>query len=490
MKYSIVIPTYNHCEDLLVPCVNSILTHSRMTDVELIISANGCTDSTQEYLTQLQHQFGEIGMQDHFKYVWHDSALGYSKACNQGIQASTTDLIVLLNNDTILLPQSHNFWLDALATPFTQSDQTGISCVVKSWSDPAAHDFAIFFCVMIHRKVFDRIGLLNEAYGKGGGEDTEFSIECERAGFKVTECLPKTWSHTAHTFTGQFPIYHKGEGTVHDVNLVPDWTQVFDHNCCQLAEKYNPAWLTTKSAAVSCENISQVAHQFEWLKHQSPEAPELFAEVIERNTYKIQPHHVKHKVVIDVGANQGMFSIMAAALGAKQVWACEPITSTHKLLQSNVRRSGLSGRVQCVQAAVLGRPQSHTHMNVHVDSGKNSLYDVGDHQQQVPVTTLEACLSSCAHDQVFLKLDCEGAEYDILLDSPNHVFDKVMDVAIEIHGDTHPVHKGLHLIHNRLTQLGFTCVNRQPYGIWWYDAQGTPVRWEPLNMSIELWSKT
>ena len=243
MKYSIVIPTYNHCDDLLVPCVNSILQHSRMADVELIISANGCVDNTWDYVQHLHNQFDQIGMGTHFKHVWSDVPLGYSGANNAAIRTATCDLIVLLNNDTILLPQAHNFWLDALSNPFTQDDQTGLSCVVKSWSDPAAHDFAIFFCVMIHRKVFDRIGLLNEEYGKGGGEDTEFSIECERAGFKVTECLPKTWSDQAHTFTGQFPIYHKGEGTVHDVNLVPDWDQVFDHNSCLLAKKYNPAWL-------------------------------------------------------------------------------------------------------------------------------------------------------------------------------------------------------------------------------------------------------
>ena len=243
MKYSIVIPTYNHCDDLLVPCVNSILEHSSMTDVELIISANGCVDNTHTYIKSLHDQFDHIGMGHHFKHVWSDLPLGYSGANNAAIPLATTDKIVLLNNDVILLPQHKSTWLEALNQPFEQDDHTGITCVVKSWSDPAAHDFAIFFCVMIHRKVFDRIGLLNEAYGKGGGEDTEFSIECERAGFKVTQCLPKTWSDTAHTFTGSFPIYHKGEGTVHDANLVPDWHNVFWRNSRMLAEKYNPAWL-------------------------------------------------------------------------------------------------------------------------------------------------------------------------------------------------------------------------------------------------------
>lgn len=47
IKYSIIIPTLNHCDDLLVPCVNSILQYTDMSNVEIIISANGCTDNTR-----------------------------------------------------------------------------------------------------------------------------------------------------------------------------------------------------------------------------------------------------------------------------------------------------------------------------------------------------------------------------------------------------------------------------------------------------------
>ena len=53
MKYSVIIPTYNHCEKYLKPCVDSIIKHSDMQDVELIISANGCGDNTLQYLQYL-----------------------------------------------------------------------------------------------------------------------------------------------------------------------------------------------------------------------------------------------------------------------------------------------------------------------------------------------------------------------------------------------------------------------------------------------------
>ena len=242
IKYSIIIPTYNHCQDLLEPCINSILRYTNMTNVELIVSANGCVDGTWDYLQGLQQQFDSIGMRNHFQIVWSDQPLGYSGANNRAIRVAIGQRLLLLNNDVLLLPQKRNFWLDTLNQPFEENPLAGISCVVKSWSDPASHLFAIFFCVMIDRKVFDKIGLLNEEYGKGGGEDTEFSIEAERAGFEVVECSPKTWNEKASIYTGNFPIYHKGEGTVHDPLLVPDWSEVFWRNSLLLSRKYNPSW--------------------------------------------------------------------------------------------------------------------------------------------------------------------------------------------------------------------------------------------------------
>ena len=80
MKYSVVIPTYNHCDDLLKPCIESIFKYSDVTDVELIISANGCKDNTFAYLGALKERYKHLGISDNFKVVWNEDALGYSRA--------------------------------------------------------------------------------------------------------------------------------------------------------------------------------------------------------------------------------------------------------------------------------------------------------------------------------------------------------------------------------------------------------------------------
>jgi hypothetical protein len=160
MKYSIVIPTYNHCDDLLKPCV-----------------------------------------------------------------------------DSILLDQAKNQWLEMLEAPFLQDERVGITGPIVQYSPDAKHDFCVFFCAMIDRKVFDKIGLLNEEYGVGTGEDVEFCIEATRAGFKVAQVAEKRLQGTEF-YVGGFPIYHVGEGTLHDPTLVNDFNSIFRENCEKLAKKY------------------------------------------------------------------------------------------------------------------------------------------------------------------------------------------------------------------------------------------------------------
>lgn len=235
LRYSIIIPTYNHCDDLLKPCIESIIKYSDLNSIELIISANGCTDNTLEYLESLS------SIVPNLKIVWSEKALGYPKATNAGIKAASCDKIVLLNNDCVLIPQKLNTWLKLLESPFISNDRCGISCVVKDYSYIMKHYYAVFFCVMIHRKVFDTIGYLNEEYGTGSGEDMEFCILAQQNGYEINEVCDKIPIDEKY-FSGDFPIYHYGEGTVHDKALVPDWKNIFLQNSIKLANKFNDSW--------------------------------------------------------------------------------------------------------------------------------------------------------------------------------------------------------------------------------------------------------
>ena len=218
-KYSVVIPTYNHCEKYLKPCIDSIIKYTEMTDIELVISANGCTDNTKAYLQYLKTAIPNM------QWWWNDEPLGFAKATNVGIKAAKTDKIILLNNDTLLLEQPKNQWLTRL-----DDFHADISSVLTLHSKITNQKFGVFFCTMIDRKVFDTIGLLDESFETGGCEDIDFCFRADQNGFSLVDV----------GFKGDFPIYHVAEGTVHDNSLVQDWKQKFYKNELKLAKKYNP----------------------------------------------------------------------------------------------------------------------------------------------------------------------------------------------------------------------------------------------------------
>lgn len=666
MKYSIVIPTYNHCNDLLKPCVESIFKYTNVSDIELIISANGCKDETFAYLGALKEKFVYLGLEDNLKITWAHEPLGYSRATNEGIKLATTDLIVLLNNDTVLLTQSKNAWLEILAAQF-QHPNCGISCLIKGESAPAGFDFAVFFCVMIHRKVFDKIGLLNTDYGVGGGEDTEFSIECERAGFEVREAVVKTWSHEANMYVGAFPIYHKGEGTVHDVNLVPEWNRIFRENSIRLAKKYNPSWyqwaisndsergvffkgdsvfprekaryefaaknmIGSKVLEIGCSSgfgfqflpqnieytgvdnsqeiidaaneqawgdnakfVCQDIHKFpldyydtiiayesiehipdglqlveklkdycnqliitvpynenpgqfsphhlthnltigkfkgfneiglldidgNFVKHEQLvygneynllitwEKPvehcrnknhidafnylieqhnEIYGEVVTGNCYNVSYSLLANRPVIDIGANIGAFSLLAAHHGASKVLAVEPVGQTYNHLLNNITQSGLSSIVP-IQKIITDVDGQTFKMSINENSGHNSMYNVAENYEEVVTTTLQSLLDQVEGNDIFLKLDCEGAEYDILLNATNEQMSRVTDIVVEIHAELHPKYKGFQLIFDKLTEFKFKRIDEKQIYVWYYDQNGNVTNVTPIPYKIEIWRK-
>jgi hypothetical protein len=184
-----------------------------MTDIELVISANGCTDNTMAYLDYLSTAIPNL------TWLWDDEPLGFAKATNIGIEASKAEKIVLLNNDTIILG---NYWLQRL-------DFGDIASVLTLPSKITNQQFGVFFCTLITRKVFDAIGLLDESFEVGGCEDIDFCKRAIDVGFGLTDV----------GYRGDFPIYHVAEGTVHDPQLVHDYSLKFHANELKLAKKYN-----------------------------------------------------------------------------------------------------------------------------------------------------------------------------------------------------------------------------------------------------------
>lgn len=214
---SVIIPTFNHLFDLK-ECIDSIKTCSDLSKIEIIIVMNGCTDGTEEYVK---------GLGAPFRYISSPEPLGYSAATNAGMSLARGEYIVLLNNDCQFLDDS---WMHRLLKPFLDDPKTGVTGALKEfWG---IHPHLIFFCVMFKRELLYSIGLLDEIFSPGAGEDADFCIRVAKAGLKLVQVSNNS---ELEPLPISFPIYHKGSQTV---NEIPNWKEIRDRNSRILEERY------------------------------------------------------------------------------------------------------------------------------------------------------------------------------------------------------------------------------------------------------------
>jgi FkbM family methyltransferase len=142
-------------------------------------------------------------------------------------------------------------------------------------------------------------------------------------------------------------------------------------------------------------------------------------------------------VVIDVGANIGCFTLLAArAVGPTgKVFALEPNAESFQQLVHNIRINGLSN-VCALRLAMGGRiglvPLHNSAVSLFSStySSVNNI-EISGETEEVEMTTISTFMQerSIAHCD-YLKLDCEGSEYDILRDLPVH---SVAQIGVEFH---------------------------------------------------------
>jgi FkbM family methyltransferase len=147
--------------------------------------------------------------------------------------------------------------------------------------------------------------------------------------------------------------------------------------------------------------------------------------------------HRQNPVIIDIGANIGAFTVWAGhMIPSATIYSFEPESTNFALLTHNIERNGLSQRATAVKSAVGGAEATRTLSIAGESSGKNSLsFDVGSGvTESVSCTTLDAIFSrfnivSCD----CLKVDCEGAEYELLYAASPETLKRIDMVILEWH---------------------------------------------------------
>jgi N-acetylglucosaminyl-diphospho-decaprenol L-rhamnosyltransferase len=196
---SIVIAVLNQI-DYTRRCLESL---DACTDIphEVIIVDNGSTDES-----------AAMAAAAGCRVIRNVENLGCARAWNQGIRAARAPLILIMNNDVIVTPG----WLRALVGFYHRSGVAVASPAVIN--GPLDYDLAAAVaqhqrhfgnrsrrgwaavCFLTSRRVFERVGLFDERFLRGGFEDDDFDIRLRRA-------------RQATAFTGAALIHHFGQIT-------------------------------------------------------------------------------------------------------------------------------------------------------------------------------------------------------------------------------------------------------------------------------------
>lgn len=144
-------------------------------------------------------------------------------------------------------------------------------------------------------------------------------------------------------------------------------------------------------------------------------------------------------IVVDIGAHQGVFTLLAASMTRNTVYAFEPLPDNCKFIKRNIDINGFNNvrinemavsdsagsgklflKTASSQMGTFLPPLKHqTGQNIHID---------------VPFTTLKQIIDDNKIEQIdFLKMDCEGAEGSILKSTPIDYLKRIKKIALEFH---------------------------------------------------------
>jgi len=140
--------------------------------------------------------------------------------------------------------------------------------------------------------------------------------------------------------------------------------------------------------------------------------------------------------ILDIGGHIGSFAIWAGKTAPDgRVFVFEPNPDTFALLEKNIAANTITNVIPA-PVAVSGAKSTRTFYASTMNTAESGFYNKGATAKQITVESLalndifrQYDISSCD----FLKLDCEGAEYEILFTAPAECLGRIQVIAMECH---------------------------------------------------------
>lgn len=187
-------------------------------------------------------------------------------------------------------------------------------------------------------------------------------------------------------------------------------------------------------------------------------------EVFVSEDYKLNLKSVK--VILDIGAHIGISTLyFSINYPGCKIFAYEPSSANFKYLSRNIQTNKLTN-VKTFLLAVSDIPNQKVKLIKSANSMTSSTLKnnvktncVFEHVKTTNINNI----ININHINVIdiLKIDCEGEEYNILLNIDRSIFDKIKSFAIEYHN--HPQYNYTHIINILKKNHYSTCLYKSPF---------------------------
>ena len=154
-------------------------------------------------------------------------------------------------------------------------------------------------------------------------------------------------------------------------------------------------------------------------------------EIFDEEVYKAL--NCKERDVVDIGAYIGDSAVYFALKGARRVIAVEPHPNAFREMLDNIKLNNLENVVVPLNVGLTSKPGKICIENVDIKITAMTYHRSGECDVMVPAITLADVVSKYGvnHDAI-LKMDCEGCEFDVILNDYEHV--RVFkEVVLEYH---------------------------------------------------------
>ena len=158
------------------------------------------------------------------------------------------------------------------------------------------------------------------------------------------------------------------------------------------------------------------------------------------NEYDVEDFEINtNDTVIDIGAHIGLFSLLVSQLcKTGKILSFEPVSENFDLLVSNLKLNHIKNILPFNMA--VSKNSGRLDLFLNNDQSAHSIFSKSSESISAESTSLQKIfdenkISSCK----LLKLDCEGAEYQIIDSLPSEYLDKIQNIVMEYHlADTKP----------------------------------------------------